>query len=186
MLIQDNMKHFLLLTLSCFSLFSCNFSRKTEQSVKVSLPDEVLLTKNMPDNEQILTRLRDDLQKETFRIEARKEGSIGWYDGEKKKYLVVKGDGIRRYYIQRKEAEPENYYPDFSMYVLEFSTEAQARACLEKINAALSTRDEFRHGKAPQTAVVNQNEVFCLSTRAEMFRGYINDFAGKIESYDKK
>lgn len=32
-------------------------------------------------------------------------------------------------------------------------------------------------------AVKNKKEIFELSTRAEMFRGYIEDFAQMLESY---
>lgn len=51
------------------------------------------------------------------------------------------------------------------------------------MDAALNSAGKYCNGKAPMIAVKNKKEIFELSTRAEMFRGYIEDFAQMLESY---
>lgn len=148
--------------------------------------EEIIHTENEENNEALFSKFRSDLESKKFAIEQSdmNEKHGGSYSNcEKNLILNIKGQGIRWYYIKRKEAKPKNYYPDFSLRVYEFKNENEAKLNFDKINLALKSNGRFCNGKSPIVIVRNRNEVFELSTRAEMFRGYIKDFANKLENY---
>lgn len=96
--------------------------------------------------------------------------------------LELRGTGISKYYIKRTEAKPKNYYPDFVLLVYQFKNETQTKLEYSKIEKALYSSG-FCNGKEASKLILKKDLVFHFSTRAEMFRGYINTFAKKIENY---
>lgn len=147
---------------------------------------EEIKTINVKDNKVLFSRFQSDLKEEKFVIKEMKftdNEKSGFSNCESNTIYSIKGEGIRWYYIKRSEAKPENYYPDFTLYVYEFKTEEEAKKNYTLIKEALKSRGEFCNGKQPTIVVRNSNEIFSFSTRAEMFRNYIENFAGKIENY---
>lgn len=147
---------------------------------------EIIITENEEDNELLFSKFSLDLKSEKFAIEdsevSEKHG--GFYCNYVENTTIhVKGQGIRWYYVKRTEAKPKNYYPDFELIVYEFKNENEAKIIFDKINSALNTRRRFCNLIEVSIVVINKNEIFTLSTRAEMFRGYINDFGKKLENY---
>jgi hypothetical protein len=147
---------------------------------------EIIITENEEDNEIPFSKFILDLKSEKFVIEdsevsAKHEGFYCNYI--ENTTLTIKGQGIRWYSIKRTEAKPKNYYPDFVLIVYEFKNENEAKIIFDKINSALNTRRRFCNLIEVRNVVINKNEIFTLITRAEMFRGYINDFAERLENY---
>ncbi|MFN5416808.1 MAG: hypothetical protein ACK5B9_07095 [Flavobacteriia bacterium] len=97
----------------------------------------------------------------------------------------MKGKGVRSYFARssKPSKNTEDFFPDFHLNVFEFPNEKIAQEKFEIMDKALQSDGRFCNGKAPQILVINKNEVFLLSTRAEMFRGYIEDYAKFIKSY---
>lgn len=147
---------------------------------------EVIQTQNVEDNHVLFSKLNLDLGLEKFVIENQKSDSVynlRYFDCDRNVNILVKGEGVRWYYIKRTEAKPKNYFPDFVLYVLEFNNENEAKLNYDKISLALISSGRFCNGKGPKDLVMNTSEVFYLTSRAEMFRGYIDDFVQKIKNY---
>ena len=101
------------------------------------------------------------------------------------KVIQVKGEGVRIYTAQSKVGigTKKNYFPDFTMFIFGFDNEAQAIQHFTTLKSAVSSNHGFCNGKAPENIVRNGNEIFYFTTRAEMFRGYINESADFIQNY---
>lgn len=143
-------------------------------------------TQNVDDNLKLLNQFKTELEENDFNFEELgKSSGTGFTNCENNTLISVKGEGIRSYFAKsRKPAKnTTDFYPDFNMQVLEFPNEQIAREKFEIMNKALHSDGRFCNGKAPETLVIHKNEVFFLSTRAEMFRGYINDYAKFIEDF---
>ena len=167
------------------ALFSCSAEEEVSD-VSTQIKTEVITTSNMPDNETLFTQFKADLESDRFVIEdSRTEENFVWYDGDRDVDLKVEGEGIRWYYIKQhdKPGETQHYHPDFNLMVFEFENRKKAKSCYQKIDDALRSNSGFMNGKGPQRVVFNQNEVFYFSSRAEMFRRYINFYAKQVEGY---
>lgn len=182
--------------LGCLALFSscCNDMIATDDKKlekigsDIDYPNsktriEVIQTTNVEDNKALLSQLFEDLKNENF-IEVHKEivSHDSFYDPDTETEFSIKGDGMRVLSFRRTKPKPENYYPDFVLSIYKFKTETEAKLCYEKISDALKG-GRFPNGKVPSIVTINKNEVFYLSTRAEMFRGYIDEFANRIKNY---
>ena len=111
-----------------------------------------------------------------FKIESEKDKGVNYYANCKDNLkLIIKGDGIKYYYVKRTEAKPKNYYPDFSMSIYEFKTIVEAIGVEKELNQALCNR------KSIEYIVRYKNKIIHLETRAEMFRGYIKKYADEIQ-----
>ncbi|MFZ4058173.1 MAG: hypothetical protein ACOYKE_08525, partial [Ferruginibacter sp.] len=62
-------------------------------------------------------------------------------------------------------------------------TPEMAQLYFEQLNTALHSAGRFCNGKAPDKLVLKQNQIFHLGTRAEMFRGYIEQYGEWIKNY---
>ena len=182
-------------------MVSCNESKQegngvTEISEKVieekiywDLPNseteiEVVNTVDKKDNRELFSKFKADLREGYFKIEKTELNSgMSYNDCNKNIILNIKGEGIRKYYIKRQKDKPKHYYPDFVLWVYEFENEEQAKEVENKIVAALKSGNRFCNGKSPEFITRNGNEVFQLSTRAEMFRGYISEYGKKLKNY---
>lgn len=181
------MKKSLILSFIGIILFSCNNGNPEVESLEVRIlkyPKEIFTTASGTD-ESLMLMLKNDLHLEKFKIEkTEKEKSYSQFDGNRKVNVVLQGNGITKYFIKRQEAKPEGYYPDFTMYVISLKNEGTAKRCFDKLYAAMHSRGlgEERM-KNVETITQNGNHIFFLSTRGELFRGYINVFAEKIHNY---
>lgn len=172
-------------------IFSCaddaNELASGSNSTESNLRTEFIQTTNQPDNVGLVPTLIADLKSQKFEL---KNEAIhpenSFYSWKEDIQFIIKGNGIKAYYFKRIEAEPKNYYPDFILTVFQFKSEDEAQSCFDKIEAAAKSGMHLRGSegqKSPETIVRKGNEVFFLSTRAEMFRGYIEDCAKRIEGY---
>lgn len=179
---------FLLLYNSLF--FSCtNSNKKTENTELNSWSNFerksiTILCENQKDNAPLFDALKAELEKNNFKIEELKQNNGAGFDNcEENTIISMKGKGIRSYFARSSKPAKNtvDYFPDFHLDVFEFPNEKIAREKFEIMDKALQSDGRFCNGKAPQILVMNKNEVFLLATRAEMFRGYIEDYAKFIE-----
>jgi len=169
-------------------------AEEKKQQVEGDIPEptpepeiEVIKTADKADNSVLFSKFLADLSSETFQIETTELNTKKSYkDCDRNVFLNMEGQGIRKYYVKRQEEKPKNYYPDFIVWVYEFENEGKAINVEKRILAALMSKGRLCEGKDPTNIVRNKNEVFQLQTRAEMFRGYINDFGEKLKNYSSE
>ncbi len=143
-------------------------------------------TKNMPNQLELLNSLKAKLEENEFNIEEQEaKGGSSFTNCEDNTTIQMEGKGIRSYFARsRKPAQnTEDFYPDFTIQVFEFPNEQIAKQKFEIMNKALQSKGDFCNGKAPQILVINKNEVFQFSSRAELFRGYINEFSEFVQKF---
>lgn len=141
---------------------------------------------NAQENSIFLKKLKKDLKNDHFFIDKSEDGAQnnGVYSHCGKDLTInIKEWGVKWFHIKRSVDEPENYYPDFTLTIFEFKNEDEAQKYLDKINPLLRPNARFCNSKSPIKIVRNKSKIYELQTRAEMFRGYTNDFAEKIKSY---
>lgn len=166
-------------------LLSCsdgNTEKQTTEQEILKYPKEVFFTVaggSLPSD------LQTDLETEKFAIEnTEKESSYSEFDGDRKVNVVLRGKGITKYYVKRQEAKPKGYYPDFVLYVFELKDKKAAAECFSKLTMA-----RFSPGlgeeriKDVDVMTQNGNQIYILSTRGEIFRPYITDFAKRLNKY---
>ena len=190
------MRNLLLLLVILQIIVSCN--EQKQQNVKSTESEEEIYswrdypnentktksinTKRTIDDKELITQLEKDFKKEKFKIESEKNGGENSYANCKDNLtLEIEGGGIKHYYVNRIEAKPKNYYPDFSMSIYEFETEEETVAVEKEIQKAFGSGNGFCNGKEPNYIVRYKNKIIHLSTRAEMFRDYIKNYGEKIE-----
>ncbi|MFI0426763.1 MAG: hypothetical protein ACH34V_07400 [Flavobacterium sp.] len=195
------MNKFYIISLLIFSFFSCeNIDKKSEnESIKKNdfgienMPNneteyDTIFTKNSNDNQKLISEIENKLLKSKFRFEKNESIKQNSYNNcEENTIILVKGDGIRNYFakslVPEKNSPMKNVYPDFMITVYEFENENIANKNFEIIYNALFSAGHFCNGKAPEKLVQNGNEIFHLSTRAEMFRTYIEKYGELIKNY---
>jgi hypothetical protein len=149
---------------------------------------DTIFTKNTNDNQKLITELENKLLKSEFKFEKDEKVKQNCYNNcEENKVILVKGNGIRNYYakslVPEKNTTMKNVFPDFILTVYEFENENIANKNFEIINNALFSAGRFCNGKAPEKLVQNGNEIFHLSSRAEMFRTYTEKYGELIKNY---
>jgi hypothetical protein len=188
---------FLLTFLLSSLFFSCNNKNTEEQ--QIAQKTENLGFEDMPnsqtksisihcnneeDNLELFTKLKTELEKNDFKIkELERNNGAGFLNCKENTIISMKGSGIRSYFARSSKPEKNtvDFFPDFNLQVFEFPNEKIALEKFELMDKALHSGGRFCNGKAPQILAMNKNEVFLLGTRAEMFRGYINDYAKFME-----
>ncbi len=161
--------------------------RSTEKKKRLGfgdLPNEetdyiYIQTQNVDDNLKVLTALEKHLSKQGFDLEVKKPVVSSFDNCDDNTIVALKGAGRRAYYARKKKPLEGYFYPDFILEVYEFSDNKSASEALKHMKNALYSRNYFCNGKDPHRLFQNSNEIYYLSTRAEMFRGYIND-SGKV------
>lgn len=168
-------------------LFSCSANPSDSAFSKSNPQPEFIKTTHQSDNSGIIPTLITDLKNQKFELENRDAQPMNsFYSWKEDVQYIIQGDGISTYHFKRTEAKPENYYPDFTITVFQFTGENEAQSCLDKIEEPAKTGNVTRGSeplKNPQAILRKGNAVFLFSTRAEMFRGYIEDCAKRIEGY---
>lgn len=192
---------FYITTLMILSILSCknkeNKIEKNEPEKKYlgyeNIPNketkyDTLFTKNITDNQKIITQLENKLIKSNFKLEKSDNIKQNSYNNcEENIVVLVKGNGIRNYYARSKVPEKhtsmKNVFPDFIITVYEFENNNIADKNFKTIERALFSAGHFCNGKAPEKLVQNGNEIYHLSTRAEMFRPYIQKYGELIKKF---
>ena len=190
-----------IITLLIFSVLSCKNSDKKIESVLIEknglgiedMPNnetkyDTIFTKNINDNQKLITKLENNLVKSKFKFEKNDNIRQNSYNNcEENIVVLIKGNGIRNYYAKSQVAEKnttiKNVFPDFIITVYEFENKNIADKNFKIIKKALFSAGRFCNGKAPEKLVQNGNEIFHLSTRAEMFRTYTEKYGELIKNY---
>lgn len=100
-----------------------------------------------------------------------------------KQSYTINGSGFKTFYFKSRKPINRNYYPDFIVSVFTFASNAEAEKYAEIIRKSSRvynlSSDQFECGwdKLPQKVISNGHFVFYLTTRAEMFRTYIDKYA---------
>ncbi|MDO7138122.1 hypothetical protein [Algibacter lectus] len=145
---------------------------------------EILKSNISINDATLISRLKPFLNNKKFKIEETKLIESKSYKNCKDNIILrIEGKGLKKYYVKRTESKPKNYYPDFIMWVYEFENESQAVTAKKKILNAFKSSNGYCNGKKPNYLVLYDNKIIHLTTRAEMFRGYIIDIAEKIKNY---
>lgn len=76
----------------------------------------------------------------------------------------------------------KDYCPDFNMTILNFDRQQEAMQHF-KHQASSVNFQQFCSGKSPEKIMQKGRYIIYLSTRAELFRTYINRYTGLIEQY---
>ncbi|WP_289663820.1 hypothetical protein [Flavobacterium panacagri] len=189
------MKKLLFISAALSFFISCNNPKgESKKSTDTSgeefhwnYPDENAVTKIINtnitiDDKDLISKLNTDFKKEKFKIDEVQTIKENSYPNCKENLILkFKGNGIKEYYVKRQEAKPKNYYPDFTMWIYEFKNEEETKIAEYEIQKAFNSGNGFCNGKSPEYIVRYKNKIIHLGTRAEMFRGYIKNYADKIE-----
>ena len=147
---------------------------------------DTIYTVNSVDNAKLINELKTKLEKADFTFAERKSrGGLSYNNCEENIIRLIGGNGIREYFARSKKPEKgtKDFYPDFVIWVYEFPTNDIAKQNYDILDKALNSAGQFCNGKAPEKLVFNGNEVFHLSTRAEMFRTYTEKYGEIIKNY---
>ncbi|KAF1013644.1 MAG: hypothetical protein GAK29_04711 [Acinetobacter bereziniae] len=143
-------------------------------------------TDSTDENEALLLALETRLLKANFEFIEKDSGS-SWSENDctLNKVIQVKGGGIRSYKAVSKEklGDDQQYRPDFVLLVFSFKDEQTAEQSFKMLESAVNSAGGYCNGKSPENIVRNGNEIFYFTTRAEMFRTYIDDYAKFIHEF---
>lgn len=146
---------------------------------------ETIEANNIDENEILMNALQTELLKNKFELFESESGKT-WSENDcnLNKIIKVKGEGLRVYTAESKQGigPKKNYFPDFTLLVFGFDDEQQAKQHFKTLASAVNSQG-FCNGKAPEKIVRNGSEIFYFATRAEMFRGYIEQYAEFIQDY---
>lgn len=139
------------------------------------------------DHEEIIEALTRELKKDHFKLKPNTTtaSNLSINDCKQNKIFIIKGEGSKSFWAERTKGigEKKDYYPDFNMDVMSFETEQSAEQHLKTLEQAISSGNGFCNGKSPIKIIRHGTHLFYFGTRAEMFRGYINEFADFIQNY---
>lgn len=184
----------ILILLSCTDSIKDNKDTISETRENLNMGDmpndqtkyDTIYTTNSVDNSKLINELKLNLETAQFNFEERKSrGGLSYYNCEKNRVKLVKGNGVREYFARSKKPEKgtKDFYPDFVIWVYEFSTNEIAIQNFDILEKALSSAGRFCNGKSPEKLVINGNEIFHLGTRAEMFRTYTEKYGEMIKNF---
>lgn len=146
---------------------------------------ETIEANNINENEILMNALQVQLLQAHFHLYESESGQA-WSenDCDLNKIIRVKGEGLRIYTAESKVGigAKKNHFPDFTLLIFGFDNEQQAIQHFKTLQSAVSSQG-FCNGKTPEKIVRNGNEVFYFTTRAEMFRTYINQYAEFVQNY---
>ncbi len=143
-------------------------------------------TNSIEENDLLMLALQTRLLKANFDF-IEKDSGTSWSENDctLNKIIQVKGAGIRSYTAVSKEkiGEDKNIRPDFVILVFSFENEQIAEQNFKIISSAVNSAGGYCNGKSPENIVRNGKEVFYFTTRAEMFRTYIDEYAKFIHDF---
>ena len=141
---------------------------------------------SIEENEALMAHLQTELLKDQFDL-FEKDSGTSWSenDCDQNKVIKVKGEGIRSYrgVSQVKVGDDKKIRPDFTLLVFTFDTPQIAQQSFQILDSAVGSGHGLCNGKAPEQLVLNGREIYYFTTRAEMFRGYINKYAEVVKQF---
>ena len=147
---------------------------------------ETIETNSIEENEALMAHLQTALLKDQFDL-FEKDSGTSWSenDCDQNKVIKVKGEGIRSYrgVSQVKVGDDKKIRPDFTLLVFTFDTPQIAQQSFQILDSAVGSGHGLCNGKAPEQLVLNGREIYYFTTRAEMFRGYINKYAEVVKQF---
>ncbi len=146
---------------------------------------DTIYTVKLAGNVQLIDALITKLKQADFTFEEQdSRGEPSYINYTENRITIVEGNGIRKYFAisKKPEKDSKNLYPDFWIWVYKFQTDDIAQQHYEQLNKVQSS-ERYCNGKSPEKLVLNGNEVFHLSTRAEAFRTYIEKYDEFIKSF---
>ncbi len=164
-------------------IFGTNWIRDNR---KYNPYDSLFYTVKLASNVRLLDALITKLKQADFTFEERdSRGEPSYINYSENRITIIEGNGIRKYFAISKKPEKgsKNLYPDFGIWVYKFPTDDVAQRHYEQLNKALQSSGRYCNGKSPEKLVLNGNEVFHLSTRAEAFRTYIEKYGEFIKKF---
>jgi hypothetical protein len=187
------------------SLYACsdhspvdneNSKKEAPKSVETGLtfkemPNEnttyiTIETNSIDENEALLLALQTRLLKANFEF-IEKDSVTSWSENDcnLNKIVQVKGEGIRSYTAisNEKIGEDKKVRPDFVMLVFGFENEQIAEKNFQIISSVVHSAGGYCNGKSPESIVRNGKEVFYFTTRAEMFRTYVDEYTKFIRDF---
>lgn len=143
-------------------------------------------TDTIDENDALMLALQTRLLKANFEF-IEKDSGTSWSENDcsLNKIIQVKGQGIRSYTAvsNEKVGEDKKVRPDFVLLVFGFENEQIAEQNFQIIASAVHSANGYCNGKSPENIVRNGKEVFYFTTRAEMFRPYIDEYAKFIHDF---
>lgn len=133
-----------------------------------------------------LQQLFTKLKKDNFVIEQiDNPGILSFNNCNAKENYDFSGTGVQRYYIHSPIAIRDNIYPDFRLSVLNFKSPDVARNYANQILVAskqMWSDGECVHNKIPWKLVRVENNVYLLTTKAEVLRTYIEHYGDLLQN----
>lgn len=135
---------------------------------------------------QELQQLFTKLKKDKFVIEqVDGTGTLRFSNCETEENFDFSGTGVQSYYARSPIAIPDNIYPDFHLYVLNFETPDVARNYADQILFATRNQQwsdgECVYNKIPWKVVRNERNVYLLTARAEVLRMYVDRYGDFLQ-----
>ena len=147
---------------------------------------ETIETNSIEENEALMAHLQTELLKNQFDL-FEKDSGTSWSenDCDQNKVIKVKGEGIRSYrgVSQIKVGDDKKTRPDFTLLVFSFDTVELAQQSFQILDSAVGSGHGLCNGKTPEQLVLNGQEIYYFTTRAEMFRDYINKYAEIVKQF---
>lgn len=147
---------------------------------------EVIETNNIDEDDALMTHLQMQLLKDQFDL-FEKESGNSWSenDCDTNKVVQIKGEGIRSYRAvsQIKIGDDKKTRPDFILLVFSFDSDVLAQQYFKTLDSAVGSGHGLCNGKAPEELVLHGREIYYLTTRAEMFKPYIERYANIIRQF---
>lgn len=172
-------------------------SKKEEQKIVETgltfkeMPNEnttyiTIETDTIDENDALMLALQTRLLKANFEF-IEKDSGTSWSENDcsLNKIIQVKGQGIRSYTAvsNEKVGEDKKVRPDFVLLVFGFENEQIAEQNFQIIASAVHSANGYCNGKSPENIVRNGKEIFYFTTRAEMFRPYIDEYTQFIRDF---
>lgn len=163
-------------------------SQSDQKRIYEDFPNAKTTTLNIVANEpqidlEPIKSFRARLKKDQFKLsETQTEQVWSTYDCHLNRIIRVTGKGIQAYRASSRVGigAKKDYFPDFIMTVMHFKTSQEADTYFDIFAVPVNSHD-FCNGKTPEKIVKNGRTIFYFATRAEMFRGYINQYAEFIQ-----
>lgn len=165
-------------------------SQSDQRFIYENFPNAKTTTLNIEVNEplndqQPIKNFRARLLKDKFQLSQRKiDQAWSTNDCHLNRIIRVTGQGVASYRASSRVGIGENkdYFPDFDLIVMNFETIQKADQHFKTLAEPINSH-EFCNGKSPEKLVKNGDLIFYFTTRAEMFRGYINQYAEIVKAY---
>lgn len=147
---------------------------------------ETIETNSIDENDALMAHLQTQLLKDQFDL-FEKDSGTSWSenDCDQNKIIKVKGEGIRSYrgVSQVKVGDDKKARPDFILLVFGFNTDELAQQYFQTLDSAVGSGQGVCNGQTPEELVLNGREIYYFTTRAEMFRPYINEYSALVKNY---